>query len=58
MPANTTEEAWMTAITADGSLYQYSSGNFIWTYYLIGWIIMGSLCGLGCLCSIVGCMCK
>ena len=58
MPANSTEEAWMTEITADGSLYQYSSGNFIWTYYLIGWIIMGSLCGLGCLCSIVGCMCK
>ena len=61
MPAGSTmtEDEWITAITADDSteLYQYASGNFIWLFYVIGWIIMGSCCGLACCGAIITACC-
>ncbi len=58
MPDNVTEEQWMDAMNADGNLYQYASGNFMWTFYVIGWIMMGVSCGCSCLGAIVTAMCK
>ena len=52
-------EAWITAVTADDytGLFQYASGNFMWVYFLITWILMA----VGCFCSlttfIVMCTC-
>jgi hypothetical protein len=56
MPADTTEEAWATAISADGSLFQVSSGNFMAIYYMITWIMMGVSCGCSLLVAIGGCI--
>jgi hypothetical protein len=44
-------------VTADGSLYQYSSGNFMYIYYLITWITLGVSCGCGILGSLAACIC-
>lgn len=35
------ELAWKEAIRADGSLYQVNSGNFLYYYYVITWVMMG-----------------
>jgi len=49
-PATLTDAAWETELTKDGSLYQTDSGNFMWTYFVITWILMG----VSCLCACVG----
>jgi hypothetical protein len=54
MPANATEEDWIAQITADGSMYQYESGKFMWIYYMITWIIMGISCLCSCCVGIAG----
>ena len=36
--------AWEAGLTADGSLFQYSSGNFMYIFYLITWIALGPAC--------------
>ena len=53
VPEGMTEEAWQAEITADDSLYQHSTGNFLFIYYIICW----SLAGAGCLCSILASIC-
>ena len=58
IPAGTTEEDWKTAISAEDSLFQYSSGNFMYTYLLITWILMGVSCGCAILGALVSCICK
>ena len=50
--------AWETGLTADGSLFQYSSGNFMYIYYMIIWIILGVGCGCSLLATILTCICK
>ena len=35
---------------------QYSSGNFMYIYYLIGWICLGVSCGCAILGAIVTCI--
>ncbi len=57
LPEGTTDEQKETMMTADGNLYQFASGNFIWTFYVIGWIIMGASCGLSCLMAAVSACC-
>lgn len=58
MPLDTTEEAWEKAITAEGSLFQVSSGNFMYTYLLITWIFIGVCCGCSIIGGILRCLCK
>jgi len=57
MPENVTDETWTAEITAEGSLFQVQSGNFMWIYYMITWILMGVSCGCGLLATIVGMCC-
>jgi hypothetical protein len=52
------QAAWEAGLTADGSLFQYSSGNFMYIYYLITWIAMGTACGCSMLVMICACICK
>ena len=60
IPEGTTEEAWIEGISNPETVWQYSSGNFMYIYYLITWILIGTSCGcgiLGALCTcIAGCM--
>ena len=49
MPANVNEDDWIKTVKAS-DVYQYESGNFMWVYYMITWILMG----VGCFCSCVG----
>lgn len=44
-----TEEQWEAAKGEEGSLVQEKSGNFMWTYFVISWIMMGTSCVCGCL---------
>ena len=57
MPANTTEEDWIAQIKDDDAM-QYESGQFMWIYYMIMWIMMGVSCCCGCLGAIVGACAK
>lgn len=57
VPAGMDEAAWEAKITEEGSLFQYSSGNFMWVYYMICWISMGVCCGCGILVSLCACIC-
>lgn len=50
MVGTTDLDVWTKAITAEGSLFQVSSGNFMAVYYLITWILLGVSCG----CSLLG----
>ena len=52
VPESFTEETWLEYLQDDESPVnmQYSSGNFMATYYLITWILMGICCG----CCIIG----
>ena len=39
------DEDWIKVITNDeNSLYQYSSGNFIWTFYVTTWSLILPTC--------------
>ena len=63
MPEGATEAAWEKAITCDPSkdatcIVQYSSGNFMYVYFLITWICMGTACGCSLIGAIVACACK
>ena len=65
MPEGVTEDAWAKAVTCDASVVgdgwcgsQYSSGNFMYIYFLITWILMGVSCGCALIGAIIGCMCK
>ncbi len=57
IPDGVTEEKWMEAMNAEGNLYQYASGNFMWTFYVIGWILMGVACGCTCIGGIITTVC-
>ena len=57
IPEGVTEEQWQTYVTAEGSLVQYSSGNFMAIYYLLTWIFMGTACGCSILGALISC-CK
>ena len=43
---------------AGDALEQTSSGKFIGIYYLISWIILGTMCGCSIIGAIVACVCK
>ena len=54
---NLTEEELTAEQEADSTLYQLKSGNFMWTYFVISWIMMGTSCVCGCLMPcIIGCL--
>jgi hypothetical protein len=57
MPETYTEETWTAAITAENSAFQVQSGNFMWVYYMITWILMGVSCGCGILMTLIGMCC-
>ena len=40
------------------TLYQLSSGRFMYVYYMICWILMGVSCGCSLIGMIVSCLCK
>ena len=50
--------AWEAGLTADGSLFQYSSGNFMYIYYMITWITLGVICIFPFLAAFCSCICK
>ena len=52
VPAFSTEDEWITAITGESSWYQYESGRFMYIYLLITWITLGISCG----CATLGCI--
>ena len=49
MTADANEDAWINQIK-ESNVYQYESGNFMWVFYMITWILMG----VGCICGCVG----
>jgi len=52
-----TEEEFTAKQEDETDLYQTASGNFMWTYFLISWIMMGVSCVCGCLMPcIIGCL--
>jgi len=58
VPKNTSDEDWLKEITREDALWQFSSGNFMWIFYIISWIMMGVSCVAGCLtpCIVGACM--
>lgn len=52
-------DAWIETVTAEdyAGLSQYSSGNFMYVYYLITWILMGISCGCMLIGMIAACAC-
>ena len=56
--ALSTPEEWEALVTAGNSPIQYSSGNFMYTYLLITWILLGVSCGCAIIGAILSCICK
>ena len=54
VPSGKTDEEWKGITTADASLYQVKSGNFMYYYYLISLISSVSICYI--ICCVVGCL--
>ena len=55
-----TQEQWAAYLKDDqytGPI-QISSGNFMYVYLLITWILMGTACGCSIIGALVACMCK
>ena len=50
IPEGTTIEDWEKKISAQDSLFQYSSGKFMFFFYVISW----SLCACSCTISLIG----
>ena len=53
VPEGKSVEDWEEEITADGSLFQYKSGKFMFIYY----VICLSITAFACLCSMIGAIC-
>lgn len=53
-----TDEEWITSISGNETMVQYSSGNFMFIYLLITWISLGVSCGCSIIGALVACMCK
>ena len=54
VPEGQEADAYIDSISKDGSFYQVESGRFMWTYYMITWIMMGVSCACSCCVGIVG----
>ena len=55
VPENMTEEDWEKFLDdpkAAGNFFQRSSGNFMYSYFMITWILMGTMCCCGCVLAI------
>jgi len=51
-PKGITMDDWNAQIEKDHGLYQYSSGKFMYIFYLIGFISIS----VSCACSLIGCI--
>ena len=56
VPEGTSVEAWEQTVEAEGSLFQYHSGKFMFIYYVICWSFMACSCSCSLLAALWGCI--